>query len=219
MDEAVTSVGQCKKAVTAFAETTPTTPPTRLMMVVGQFLLPMTTCPHVETEGETPCKFCAFVCRALMSSIVGDCNPEAYNRSPPLTDTLLLGRKLIMFNPVPANYFSMLCFEPSPMATIEITAFTPMVMPSMVKNARNLLCKKARTAYLEEVADVHIQFLIVVRALNRCRINYVAVTGFFIHYFFPCLIDCFGFDDLYLRINFMFSTIVHHLLCFGDATD
>ena len=54
---------------------------------------------------------------------------------------------------------------------------------------------------------------------NCCCINYKTITGFFVHHFFPCFIYFFGFNDLYLRIDFIFCTIINYLLGFGNATN
>ena len=43
------------------------------------------------------------------------------------------------FEPIAANDFSTIALAPSPIATIAITAPTPMMMPSVVRNDRSLL--------------------------------------------------------------------------------
>ncbi len=43
------------------------------------------------------------------------------------------------FEPMAANDFSTMAFAPSPIATMAITAPTPMMMPSAVRNDRSLL--------------------------------------------------------------------------------
>jgi hypothetical protein len=51
---------------------------------------------------------------------------------------LLFGRMVIIFDPMLDSWSCMLCFDPCPIATMAITAATPMIIPSMVKKARNL---------------------------------------------------------------------------------
>lgn len=65
----------------------------------------------------------------------------------------------------------------------------------------------------------HNYYLLFFETSNSCCINYKTVTGFFVHHLFPCFIYFFGFNDLYLRINFIFCTIIHYGLCFGNATN
>lgn len=62
-------------------------------------------------------------------------------------------------------------------------------------------------------------YLLILILSNCCCINYITVTGFFVHHFFPCFIYFFSFNDLYFRIDFVFGTIIHNLLCFGNATN
>ncbi|MNQ99381.1 hypothetical protein D3C85_1151130 [compost metagenome] len=53
---------------------------------------------------------------------------------------------VIMFDPIPDNEDLILCFEPSPIAIMAITAATPIIIPSMVKNARSLFLFSALKA-------------------------------------------------------------------------
>ena len=54
-----------------------------------------------------------------------------------------------MLEPISEICAWMLFFEPCPMASIVMTDATPMMMPSMVRNARSLLLFKARKAILK----------------------------------------------------------------------
>src|SRR5829696_9849470 len=56
-------------------------------------------------------------------------------------------------------------------------------------------------------------------SLNSCGIYDIPVSSFFVYHFLPGIIYFLCFYHLYLRIDFVFSTIVHHLLCFGNATN
>ena len=64
--------------------------------------------------------------------------------APPRDD--VPGSTTMMFDPIDANVFSTCALAPSPTATIEITAKTPMMMPSVVRNERSLFRSSARTA-------------------------------------------------------------------------
>ena len=57
---------------------------------------------------------------------------------------------MIMFEPISEICAWMLFFEPWPMASIVMTEATPMMMPSMVRKARNLLLERARKAILNK---------------------------------------------------------------------
>src|ERR1044072_713989 len=76
---------------------------------------------------------------AFTSSRVSDCKPLASSRAPPPTVWLLLGLMVIILEPILLNWSCLLCLLPCPMATMAITAATPMMIPNMVKNARSLL--------------------------------------------------------------------------------
>ena len=65
-------------------------------------------------------------------------------RSPP-------GCTMMMFEPISLIWAWMLRFEPWPMASIVMTDATPMMMPSMVRKARNLLLARARRAILKRL--------------------------------------------------------------------
>ncbi len=65
-------------------------------------------------------------------------------RTPPWT--LLPGKTIKTLVPKLAICERIVDLAPSPMATMAITAPTPMMMPSMVRNARSLLRARARSA-------------------------------------------------------------------------
>ncbi len=65
-------------------------------------------------------------------------------RAPP--DCVLPDITISRFEPIDANDASTSALAPSPMATIAMTAPTPMMMPSTVRNERILLRSSARSA-------------------------------------------------------------------------
>ena len=65
-------------------------------------------------------------------------------RSPPLV--VLPGMMIIMLDPMLLIWSAIRCSAPDPMATVAITAPTPMMMPSMVRAARSLFTRRARRA-------------------------------------------------------------------------
>ena len=67
---------------------------------------------------------------------------------PPWTPPALVepGRMMRRFVPIAAKACSTCALAPAPMAIIAMTAPTPMTMPSVVRNARSLLRRMARSA-------------------------------------------------------------------------
>ena len=65
-------------------------------------------------------------------------------RSPP-------GWIIIILDPISLICAWMLRLDPWPMASIVITAATPIMMPSIVRNPRNLLLLRAFTAILKRL--------------------------------------------------------------------
>ena len=61
------------------------------------------------------------------------------------------GRIMMMLVPICEMFWRMLSFEPWPMAIMMMTAATPMMMPSMERNERNLLLAMARRATLNRL--------------------------------------------------------------------
>ena len=53
---------------------------------------------------------------------------------------------MIILEPISEICARILRFDPCPMASIAMTAATPMIIPSMVRNPRNLLLVSARSA-------------------------------------------------------------------------
>ena len=53
---------------------------------------------------------------------------------------------MIMFEPISSIEARILRFDPCPMASIAMTAATPMITPNMVRKARILLLAMARNA-------------------------------------------------------------------------
>ena len=73
-----------------------------------------------------------------------DCISEGSMRTPPRRSAPVW--IMIMFEPISAICSRMLRLEPCPMASMAMTEATPMMMPSMVRNPRNLLPERARRA-------------------------------------------------------------------------
>ena len=59
------------------------------------------------------------------------------------------------FVPIAANASSTCAFAPSPMATIAMTAPTPMMMPSVVRNERILLRKQRAQRDAQGLQRIH----------------------------------------------------------------
>ena len=56
-----------------------------------------------------------------------------------------------MFDPISEICAWILLFDPCPMASMVMTEATPMMMPNMVRKARNLLFARARKAILKRL--------------------------------------------------------------------
>ena len=79
----------------------------------------------------------------MSSHVSVGCEPEP-PRAPP--EVFEPGMTMSRFEPIDANASSTLALAPSPMATEKMTAHTPMIMPSVVRNERILLRMSARKA-------------------------------------------------------------------------
>ncbi len=71
------------------------------------------------------------------------CEPKPPRAPPAFVDPDMTMSKLV---PMAAKVSSTWLLAPSPMATMAMTAPTPMMMPSAVRKLRNLLRSKARPA-------------------------------------------------------------------------
>ena len=82
---------------------------------------------------------------------------SAASRTRPCTPLVLVdpGRTMRTFVPIAANACSTCALAPSPMATIAMTAPTPMMMPSVVRNERSLLRRMRAERDAEGVEGVH----------------------------------------------------------------
>ncbi len=111
---------------------------------VDQLELPATTCPVPRSDGAattTPSTSTAIACA---SSSVSVCAAPVPSRTP--LAVVEPGKTSIRFEP---RFFS--CSRtrscaPPPMASIAITAATPMIMPSIVSDDRSLLMRSAFSA-------------------------------------------------------------------------
>src|SRR5216117_2920324 len=98
---------------------------------------------------------------------------------------------VIMFDPMLDNWSCILFFEPCPMATMAITAPTPMMIPSIVRKARNLFRCNARNAIRKRLKSF-IYFII-----NSCGINLEILRYWLVGKHFFCGAHIFVFAILY----------------------
>ena len=84
---------------------------------------------------------------ALASPIVSVGALPKPDRSPP--DVVLPGRIIIRFEPMEAICAEIRSLAPAPIATIAITAATPMIIPSIVRMERILFALSDRYATLD----------------------------------------------------------------------
>src|SRR6185437_10222321 len=126
--------------------------------------------------GVTALRSGASFCKALTSSSVSVCTVVASSRAP--AEILLLGRMMIIFDPIPLRALWMLCFDPWPIATMAITAPTPMMIPSMVRKARSLLRCSAFNAIRRRLKRLMVTVLMVVVSfvVRRRRGRCVVIT-------------------------------------------
>ena len=76
---------------------------------------------------------------------------------------------MMMFDPISEICFCMLTFEPWPMAIMVMTDATPIIIPSMVRNALILLLMSARKAILKRFVKFISFCLIVVSLWEFCQ--------------------------------------------------
>jgi len=81
---------------------------------------------------------------ALASAIVNVWAPPNPERNPP--DVVLPGITRRRFDPTEAIWAEILWFAPSPIATMMITAATPMIIPKIVREDRILFARRERKA-------------------------------------------------------------------------
>ena len=81
---------------------------------------------------------------ARASDIVSVGAPPNPERRPP--DVVLPGRTSSRFDPTEAIWAEIRWFAPSPIATMMMTAATPMIIPSIVRMERILFARSERKA-------------------------------------------------------------------------
>ena len=79
---------------------------------------------------------------ALASAIVRVGVPPKPDRKPP--EVVLPGRTRMRLEPMEAIWEAIRSFAPDPIATMAITAATPMIIPSIVRAERSLLARRER---------------------------------------------------------------------------
>ena len=79
----------------------------------------------------------------MASSIVSVGVPPKPDRNPP--DVVLPGSTSSRFDPTEAIWAAIRSLAPAPIATITMTAATPMIIPSIVRTDRILLARRDRS--------------------------------------------------------------------------
>src|ERR1700748_2277230 len=133
----------CKVRMVRYSGETP-------CILVGQLLAPFMDWPEVLTSGEAAVISCTSCLILVTSFKVSDWILAAPKRAPPPPGPgwLLYGKTVITFVPIADKEVWILCLEPCPIDIIVITAATPIIIPSIVKNALSLLRCKALSAIL-----------------------------------------------------------------------
>ncbi len=103
--------------------------------------------------GETPDSSVASRASFSASSVVRRLKLPAPRLTLPIW--LALGVITSMFVPRDLMFASICALAPSPMATMTITAPTPMMMPSIVRSERILVRRRLRAGDAEQTADPH----------------------------------------------------------------
>ena len=113
------------------------------MIVVCQLFAPATTCVRSVTDGETAATFGSCAIASPSAGVRVDAPPKPVRAPVCVT---LPGCTTIRFEP---RLLMLCCTDvraPTPIATVTITAATPMTMPSMVSSERALLRTSAANA-------------------------------------------------------------------------
>ena len=116
-------------------------PPWRIVL---QFWFPYTTGPLDRMVGEDARTAESSFPMARASAIVSVGAPPKPDRSPP--DVVLPGSTSSRFDPTEAIWAEIRWFAPSPIATMMMTAATPMIIPSIVRMERILFARSERKA-------------------------------------------------------------------------
>ena len=112
--------------------------------IVLQFWFPYTTGALVRIDGVAKRTEGSSFPIARASPIVRVGTPPNPERNPP--EVVLPGRTRRRFEPTEEIWAEILRFAPSPMATMTMTAPTPMIIPSIVRAERILFARRERNA-------------------------------------------------------------------------